>query len=64
MSKKCHCPYFIVSIYSRRRSDHHMLHDELPPCSPSSHFGFIQFLFVPLGEAGATPTDMSETSEE
>jgi hypothetical protein len=41
-----------------------MVHEELPSYAPSSPFEFIQFLYVALGEAGATATSMSEISGE
>jgi hypothetical protein len=41
-----------------------MLHEELPPHAPFSHFGFLQLSSVSLGETGATATGISETSVE
>jgi hypothetical protein len=39
-----------------------MVHEALLPYDSSSPFGFIQFLSVSLGEAGATAAGIPETS--
>jgi hypothetical protein len=41
-----------------------MLHEEPPPCTPSSPFGFLQFFSMSLKEADATAAGMSETPGE